>query len=214
MRNLVVTLALSVTIMLAESYASAQSHSPVKPPIAKGPTTGALMTRLANMRGESIRSVTLGLTMGDTIWFLLSRGVVQDMTVSVGGTMRKVPLATCMPLRNVRFESVRFILGEHDTRKEGTFTILFRMGTDEDRRFDSLPKVQLNFYKWHFVDPLITTQTGPHSSFSSPPFAMACRKRFHPELPETATTSLRSKPQNIGRGTPPGYPGSRAADAL
>jgi hypothetical protein len=118
---------------------------------------------------EQVRTVMITLALGDTIWFNFLQGIVQSMGVVVGGgAIHEVPLATCMRLENVRFESLRFILGQHDRRKEGTFTILFSMGTKKDRRFGSLPMVQLNFYKWQFVDPLITTQTGPHSSLSIP----------------------------------------------
>jgi len=85
------------------------------------------------------------------------------------GIRYSVPLARCLPLKNIRFENVTFMLTPigHDKRKEGTFGFIFSMGTEKDRRFGVLPRTQMGFSKRQFVDPLISSQTGPHSSFDS-----------------------------------------------
>ena len=118
-----------------------------------------------------IVSVAITSALGDTITFRLSpvTGVVQGIDARVLGIRYSVPLARCLPLKNIRFETVAFMLIPigHDTRKEGTFGFVFSMGTEKDRRFGVLPRIQMGFYKAQFVDPLISSQTGPRSSFAS-----------------------------------------------
>jgi len=124
---------------------------------------------IAIMRGEEMRSVAVTFDLGDTITFRLSpvTGVVQSIDAHVLGVTYSVPLARCGSIKNVRFDTLTVGLGERDERKEGTFTFMFRMGTEKDRRFGELPRVQLNFYKGQFIDPLIYNKTAPRSGYAS-----------------------------------------------
>ena len=83
---------------------------------------------------------------------------------SVLGTARPVPSPEehSVRERDVHAHRVATI-----SARRAHFGFIFSMGTEKDRRFGVLPRIQMGFSKGQFVDPLISSQTGPHSSFDS-----------------------------------------------
>ena len=81
--------------------------------------------------------------------------------------MSSIPLQCAGGLRSVRFESAVVVQVDERERAEGSFSLLFDMGDEQDRRFGRLPRVQLSFRRRRLTEMLVDTMTGPRSAFSS-----------------------------------------------
>src|SRR5579862_1384104 len=115
--------------------------------------------------GEDPRSVTLVFKSG-TATFNLSKGVAEDIIFRVGDKSYSTSFAGCTPLEHIRFDSVRFDVGESPT--EGAFTLTFDMGTEESRSFGYLPHIQISFTRGSPSRRLITRGIAQNHLFSSP----------------------------------------------
>lgn len=115
--------------------------------------------------GEVPRSVTLVFKSG-TATFNLSEGVVEAIVLRIGDKSYSTSFAGCTPLEHIRFDSATLDLGESPA--EGTFTLIFDMGTEKSRAFGLLPHIQISFARGNPSQRLITRETAQNSGFSSP----------------------------------------------
>jgi hypothetical protein len=71
-------------------------------------------------------------------------------------------LTGCMPLEHVRFDTARL-----SQQKNGTFTLIFQMGAEKDRRYGELPVVQILYQNGRLGGRYLALRTGEHSTSSS-----------------------------------------------
>lgn len=113
-------------------------------------------------------AVVRSLGQADTITFRLTQGVVEAINLYVHGAEYTVPLACAGGLLHVHFETAELGGQESDAAATpGTFAVFFDKGSEADRRFGKLPRVQLSFYRHRLIEMLVTTATGKQSAFSA-----------------------------------------------
>ena len=113
-------------------------------------------------------AVTVRIGSEDTVSFRLSQRVVTDIEIHLRGAEYSVPLQCAGGLHDVSFETATIHASEGERAKtEGSFSLLFDMGNEQDRRFGKLPRVQLSFYRRRLTAMLVTIMTAEKSGFSS-----------------------------------------------
>ena len=115
------------------------------------------------IKWETPNSVTLQFATADAR-FNLRNDVLQSIDFHIRGRLYSAQFIGCTPLEHLRFDTAEF----HDGKKEGSFTLMFQMGTEETRRFGELPKVQITFYAGRLHVRGISRKTGEHSWFTNP----------------------------------------------
>ena len=121
--------------------------------------------RIGPYTGEDPRSITLVFKSGN-VTFNLSNGVAKTIDFRVGDKLYSTPLAGCIPLEHIRFDTAMFDVGEN--RREGYFTMTFQMGAEESRAFGQLALIQISFNDSRLVARLITRQIAERHGFTSP----------------------------------------------
>lgn len=117
---------------------------------------------------ERTGAVVRNLGQADTITFRLTEGVVEAIDLHVHGAEYTVPLACAGGLRDVHFETAELSgQGRDAAATQGTFALFFDMGSEAERRFGKLPRVQLSFHRHRLTDMLVTTMIGKQSAFSA-----------------------------------------------
>lgn len=101
--------------------------------------------------------------------FALSNGRVVDVTARVGRmTSPSFVLEHCIEVSNVRFDTIQLIrddLRSQDPRD--AFSLLFDFGSEIERQYGKLPRVQLSYADGKWAIAVVTRPTGDKSSFSS-----------------------------------------------
>ena len=127
-------------------------------------------------------ATTIRVGQEDTVTFRFSGDVVTDIDLHVHGGDYTVPLQCAGGLHEVHFDTVVVLSSLGDVGKaEGSFALLFDVGSEQDRRFGELPRVQISFSRRRFTAMLMTNRTGERSRFSSklcatvPVGAVACK---------------------------------------
>ena len=115
---------------------------------------------------ETARSITVSFASGSAT-FSLANGVVKTIDVRVGEKLYTTQLSGCTPVTNIRFETAQFFEGLPGRRVEGTFTLSFRMGTEDSGVLTQLPWVQIAFSDGHRADAIIARQTATDLRASS-----------------------------------------------
>ena len=132
---------------------------------------GVISLAHANLRQDVPAEAPLSITVlfaSGSATFKLANGVAQSIDVRVGEKLYTTQLSGCMRVENIRFETTQFFNGLPGRRMEGTFTLTFRMGTDDSAAFGNLPWVQIAFNDGHRVGAIVTRQTGLGSETTSP----------------------------------------------
>jgi hypothetical protein len=78
------------------------------------------------------------------------------------------PLAGCPILEEVRFDTVRYITFPRE-REQGTFTLVFHVGNENDRQFGELPPFGVLFQDGRLADYQYTRSTAPNAGFTTRP---------------------------------------------
>ena len=97
--------------------------------------------------------------------FKLANGVARTIDIRVGEKMYTMELAGCTRVENIHFETTQFFNGPPG---RGTFTLTFRMGSEDSAAFGKSPWVQIAFNDGHRVGAIVTRQTGSSSETTSP----------------------------------------------
>ena len=134
--------------------------------------------------------------------------VVTDIDLKVSGMDYTVPLQCAGGLRDVHVETSEVHLTGPQAAAEGTFSLLFQIGNEQDKRFGEQPRVQISFYRRRVTDMLLTTKTSERSWFSSklcatlPVGPVTCKdtRRLQGLPPEILVHQLRDLPTPIPAG--------------
>jgi hypothetical protein len=148
-------------------------------------------------------AITVHLGTEETVSFRLSQRVVTDIDLHVRGGEYSIPLQCAGGLHDVNFGTVEVVASSEERDKaDGSFALLFDMGSEQDRRFGKLPRVQLSFYRGRLTDMLVTNMTSERSGFSSklcssvPIGPISCKDTRHLQglAPEVLVQQLRDLP--------------------
>jgi hypothetical protein len=105
---------------------------------------------------------------GDTASFRLAERLVTDIDLHVRGGDYSLALECAGGLADVRFDTAELSVGASEVAvADKSFSLLFDIGQEQDRRYGALPRVQVSFYRGRVTAMLMTTRTSDTSSFSS-----------------------------------------------
>ncbi len=107
-------------------------------------------------------AITVRLGSEDTASFRLSQRVVTDIDLHVRGADYSVPLQCAGGLHDVNVSTVELWRETADT-----FSLLFDMGNEQDRKFGKLPRVQVGFSRGRLTTMLLTTMTSERAGGAS-----------------------------------------------
>lgn len=107
-------------------------------------------------------AMTIRLGSEDTASFRVSQRVVTDIDLHVRGADYSVPLQCAGGLHDVNFATVELWLETADT-----FSLLFDMGNEQQRKFGKLPRMQVGFSRGRLDTMLLTTMTSERSGGAS-----------------------------------------------
>jgi hypothetical protein len=101
-------------------------------------------------------------------------------------------------------------VGSEEATTEKSFTLLFDIGQEQDRKYGALPRIQLSFRRGRVVDMLVTNKTGDTASFSShlcaelPVGPITCKdtRQLQGLDPETLVEQLRHLRPVLPAGPP------------
>jgi hypothetical protein len=138
----------------------------------------------------------------DTVSFRLSQRVVTDIDLHARGEEYSVPLQCAGGLHDVHFETTELHRGDE---REKSFAVFFDLGSEQDRKFGKLPRVQLSFYRGRLTEMLVTTMTGEQASFSAklcstlPVGPITCKdtRQLQGLAPDVLVQQLRDLPVRI-----------------
>jgi hypothetical protein len=164
--------------------------------------SAAVFAQLGQVEIERPVVMTVHLGSEDTVSFRLSQRIVTDIDLRVRGAEYSVPFQCAGGLRDVHLETVELASEGERERADGSFAVFFDMGNERDRRFDTLPRVQLSFSRGRLTDMLVTTKTSDRSSFSSklcsslPVGPITCKdtRRLQGLAPDALVQQLRDLP--------------------
>ena len=90
--------------------------------------------------------VTIEFDTKDSVSFQLRKGALSLISLRVLNKSYSLPLESCTPLTDVRFETAMLYWGSaHDERARGTFTLTFKVVFERSRQADKLSLVQITF---------------------------------------------------------------------
>jgi hypothetical protein len=112
-------------------------------------------------------AVAVRFDSGDTASFRLTERRVTDIDFHVQGKGYSLPLTCAGGLADVHFDSAELSGGSEQATAEKSFTMLFDIGQEQDRKYGALPRIQLSFRLGRVVAMLVTNKTGDTASFSS-----------------------------------------------
>lgn len=153
--------------------------------------------------------VTIRLQSEDAVTFRLSQRVVTSIDLDVSGEHYSVALDCAGGLHDVHFDTSEIHAFRVDpANARGTFALFFDIGTEQDRKFGKLPRVQISFYRGQVREMLLTNMTGERSSFTSklcpnPPIdPVACKeaRQLQGLTPEALVQQLRDLPTPLPSG--------------
>ena len=193
--------ALLAAILLAVPKAAFAPAGPYVPP-----------SRAENITTQP-DAVSVRFDSGDTASFRLAERLVTDIEFHVQGKDYSVPLKCAGGLPDVHFDTATLSGRSEEGTAEKTFTLLFDMGREQDRKYGALPRIQVSFYRGRVVDMLVTNKTGDKAYFSSklcaelPVGPITCKdtRQLQGLDPETLVQQLRQLPAPI----PPGREDSK-----
>jgi hypothetical protein len=112
-------------------------------------------------RIEHPQALTVSFKTGERATFVISNSAVTAITLRIGSADYAVPAAECAKFRDIRFESVAFLWnGSFTSAAEADYFYLrFDMGTEGERAFGELPRVQLMFRGRKFEATTVTKKT-------------------------------------------------------
>jgi hypothetical protein len=161
-----------------------------------------------NLKIEEPAVITVQFESEDTVTFKGSQRVVTDIDLRVRGSEYTVPLQCAGGLHDVHAETAEMHIGTEAQAREGTFSLLFDIGNEQDRRFGKLPRIQISLYRRRLIAMLVTNMTGPQSGFSSnlcstlPVGPVTCKdtRQLQGLAPELLVQQLRDLPVPIPSG--------------
>ena len=177
----------------------------------------ALVTLLALQAGSVLSptlriqepsAITVQFDSESMVTFKSSQRVVNQIDLRIRGSEYTVPLQCAGGLHDVHAETTEIHTGTEAQAAEGTFSLMFDIGNEQDRRFGNLPRVQISFYRRRVTEMLVTNMTGPQSGFSSrmcstlPVGPVTCKdtRQLQGLSPELLVQQLRDLPVPMPSG--------------
>ena len=137
------------------AYAAIRSTSPEERPV-----------KMVSESGELI----IELDRGSTAHFALGAKTVTAILVRVGDRQLSADLRACVLPRSVHTDGMKLIRDDlrEDEHRSDVLTLLFDAGSESDRAFGKLPRVQLSWVNGELAAALISHQIASNHGFSSP----------------------------------------------
>jgi hypothetical protein len=104
---------------------------------------------------------------GDKVTFNVVGGRLQTIDFRVSGRSYSASFIGCPAIEHLQFDSVTFD-SDPSRPQMRTFGLAFHAGPEDSRQFGELPGFQVDFFKGHLRELLITHKTGPNSYYSAP----------------------------------------------
>jgi hypothetical protein len=116
---------------------------------------------------QTPQTVSIAFAADATVQFTLIDGRLASLSGHIGKIQTNASFDDCKTLRNLRLDNFKLIrddLKRQDPQQ--SITLLFDVGSDDDRRFGQLPRVQLTFDARKINHALITRRTSDSGYFS------------------------------------------------
>lgn len=109
------------------------------------------------------------LDRGSTAHFVLGATTVTRILVQVGSRQLSADMRACALPRSIHTDDMELIREDlrQDEHRTDMLTLLFDVGSESDRSFGKLPRVQLSWAKGEFAIALISNQIATNHGFSS-----------------------------------------------
>jgi len=116
---------------------------------------------------QTPQTVSIDFSADATVQFTLIDGRLAGVSGHIGKIQTNASFDGCKALTNLRLDNFKVIrddLKRQDPQQ--SVTLLFDVGSDDDRRFGQLPRVQLTFDLRNINHALITRRTSDGGYFS------------------------------------------------
>lgn len=118
----------------------------------------------------SDHELTVNLSLGSVVHMTFQAGKVDTVQIRIDGREYLASLKNCKLERPIHVDG--FELQRDDLRRDGgrqdALSLLFDVGSESERQFGKLPRVQMSWREGRLVAALVTREVAQNSGFSSP----------------------------------------------
>jgi hypothetical protein len=114
--------------------------------------------------------LTVNLSRGTVVHMTFQSRKVDTVEIRIGDREYLAALGNCKLQRPIHLEDMELLREDlrNDEERQDALTLLFDVGSESERQFGKLPRVQLSWRDGRLIMALISRETGQNSGFSFP----------------------------------------------